>query len=88
MKPIVVLTDCEPEPALSSSKTAGFGISIARRTRVVRFGMLPPSERLRSIMYWYSMLSSAGLKYGIAPSANALSGISSLRNRRSRRTIN
>ena len=53
--------------------------------RTTRLGSEPPSARRRSIMYWNSMESSAGRKYGVASPSSAESGISSWRYSRSRR---
>jgi hypothetical protein len=64
VKPIVVLTSCLPEPARSSANGASAGISIERRARVERLGSEPSSALRRSIMYWYSIESSLGRKYG------------------------
>ena len=61
VKPIVVDTAWLPEPARSSANGLSVGISSGRRARVVRLGICPPSALRRSIMYWYSTESSAGM---------------------------
>ena len=46
--------------------TVGSGSSSGSRGRgSMRLGMQPPSGRRRSIMYWYSIESSGGRKYGM-----------------------
>ena len=85
MKPIVVLTSCLPEPARISSNGLSLGIEIGRRARVDRFGIEPSSALRRSIMYWYSIESWLGRKYGGSSASIADSGISSCRYSRSRR---
>ena len=62
VKPMVVLTDCVPEPLRSSSNAPSSGWGMAWFSVVRRLGIDPPSRRRRSIMYWYSTESSEGRK--------------------------
>ncbi|MEY4009924.1 MAG: hypothetical protein RLZZ93_616 [Actinomycetota bacterium] len=87
VKAMVVLTACVPEPASNSANTAGSGSSSGLRVRTSRCGSGPSSARLRSIMYWYSTESAAGLKYGGSSPSSMDSGISSSRCRRARISI-
>ena len=85
VNPMVVLTDCSPDPPSSSLNTVSAGSSSGRRARTMRFGMDPPNARRRSMRYWYSTEPSLGRKYGGTSPTRAESGISSLRCKRSRR---
>ena len=79
VKPIVVDTACPPEPARSSANGLSSGWPSGRRAVVVRLGIEPSSALRRSIMYWYSIESCAGRKYGGCSASIASSGISSCR---------
>ena len=86
VNPIVVLTSCLPDPARISSNGLSLGSEMGRRVLVERFGSEPSSALRRSIMYWYSIESWLGRKYGGSSAWIADSGISSWRYRRSRQT--
>ena len=88
VNPIVVLTGNSPDPIRSSWKTSSAGSESGRFTATRRVGITPPSAFRRSIMYWYSIESSLGLKYGGSSSSSDSDGISSWRWRRSRNSSN
>ena len=64
---MVVDTACVPDPACTSVKVESAGMPSGRRTVVDRFGMDPARALRRLIMYWYSMESGDGRKYGMSP---------------------
>ena len=72
-------------PCAARRTTLVGGQRMLRRVRAGRrLGIEPPSARRRSIMYWYSIESSDGRKYGGRSLSNAISGISSCMYSRSR----
>ena len=59
---------------LDLSCYAGSGVFLSTPSDLVRFGIDPSSALRRSIMYWYSIESSEGRKYGGSWASIAASG--------------